>query len=143
MNSLNQLEQKINLLEDRLHRERGLQQVNGIPYKILKKGRNYPPTKGDTVTLEYTGYLKDKNGKKVRPPFDSTQVPNKPPFSFILGMGQVIPGWDILVAKMRVGEKIEATIPSHLAYGSKGAGGVIPPYSDLIFVMELIKIQKS
>lgn len=144
MNNLDDLEQKIHLLERKLEREEGVQSVNLIPFEILKKGKsNNHPTKGDTVSLNYTGYLKKKNGGKVQPPFDSNLTgKRKEPFSFVLGMGQVIAGWDILVAKMAVGEKIEATIPSRYAYGSKGAGGVIPPHSDLIFEMELKKIQK-
>ena len=92
------------------------------------------PKKGDHVYVHYTGTL--LNGKK----FDSS-VDRGEPFEFDLGVGQVIQCWDMSVARLSVGEKIKVICPYSLAYGERGAGGVIPPKSDLIFEMELIKIE--
>ena len=95
-------------------------------------GKNFPK-KGDTVSVHYSGKLLD--GKK----FDSSYDRNEP-LDFTLGIGQVIKCWDEAVARLSVGEKISVICPSEQAYGSRGAGGVIPPNSDLLFEMELIKI---
>ena len=92
------------------------------------------PKKGDHVFVHYTGTLLD--GKK----FDSS-VDRGEPFEFDLGVGQVIQCWDMSVARLSVGEKIKVICPYSLAYGERGAGRVIPPKSDLIFEMELIKIE--
>ncbi len=92
------------------------------------------PKKGDHVFVHYTGTLLD--GKK----FDSS-VDRGEPFEFDLGVGQVIKCWDMSVARLSLGEKIKVVCPYSLAYGERGAGRVIPPKSDLIFEMELIKIE--
>ena len=91
------------------------------------------PKKGDRVSVHYTGTLLD--GKK----FDSSYDRNSP-FQFTLGVGQVIKCWDMSVARLSLGEKIKVICPYNLAYGERGAGGVIPPKADLAFEMELIKI---
>ncbi len=91
------------------------------------------PKRGDTVTVHYTGWLAD--GTK----FDSS-VDQHEPFSFVLGTGQVIQGWDQGVAGMRVGDKARLTIPPELAYGTQGYPGAIPPNATLIFEVELLSI---
>jgi peptidylprolyl isomerase len=107
---------------------------SGLTYLITKKGMGRQPIKNETVVLHYTGTL--TNGVK----FDSSRDRNEP-FAFKLGVGQVIKGWDEGVAKLRVGDQAILVIPSNLAYGSKGAGDVIPPDSTLIFIVEVVDVK--
>lgn len=95
------------------------------------------PQKGQRVTVHYSGWL-DNNGQPGAK-FDSS-VDRGAPFTFTIGIGQVIKGWDEGVMDMKVGEKARLTIPASIAYGSRGAGAVIPPNATLIFDVELLKI---
>ena len=106
---------------------------SGLMYEDLEVGTGALPTPGQAVTVHYTGTL--ENGEK----FDSSRDRNRP-FSFTIGVGQVIRGWDEGVATMRVGGRRKLVIPPELGYGARGAGGVIPPNATLIFDVELIRV---
>ncbi len=108
--------------------------ASGLKYTDEVVGTGESPKKGETVTVHYTGTLTD--GKK----FDSSKDRDEP-FSFTIGVGQVIKGWDEGVLSMKVGSKRKLIIPSDLGYGSRGAGGVIPPNATLLFDVELISIK--
>jgi len=108
--------------------------TSGLRYKIIQKGDGAKAAKGKTVAVHYEGSL--DNGKV----FDSSYS-RKEPIEFPLGMGQVIPGWDEGISLLQVGDKARFVIPSYLGYGSKGAGGVIPPEATLIFDVELMSVK--
>jgi FKBP-type peptidyl-prolyl cis-trans isomerase FkpA len=99
----------------------------------LNSGSGPAARKGRVVTVHYTGWL--VTGEK----FDSS-VDRDEPFQFVLGAKQVIPGWDMAVAQMAVGDKCRLTIPPELAYGRSGYPGVIPPGATLIFEVELLAV---
>ncbi|MEO0902403.1 MAG: peptidylprolyl isomerase [Bacteroidota bacterium] len=107
---------------------------SGLRYQIIQKGNGTQAQKGNTVSVHYEGSL--SNGQV----FDSSYSRNQP-IDFSLGVGQVIPGWDEGIALLKVGDKARFVIPSHLAYGSAGAGGVIPPDATLIFDVELMGVK--
>jgi FKBP-type peptidyl-prolyl cis-trans isomerase len=108
--------------------------ASGLQYEDLNEGTGDVAQSGKSVEVHYTGWLKD--GTK----FDSSRDRNRP-FTFTLGAGQVIKGWDEGVAGMKVGGKRKLVIPAALGYGSRGAGGVIPPNAELTFEVELLKVK--
>ncbi len=107
---------------------------SGLRYKILQEGNGAKAEKGKMVSVHYKGQLLDGTV------FDSS-YPRKQPIDFTLGIGQVIAGWDEGIQLLKVGEKARFVIPSNLAYGSQGAGGVIPPDATLIFDVELMNVK--
>jgi len=111
---------------------------SGLKYEESKVGEGAVAVKGQKVEVHYSGYL-DKDGAKGAK-FDSS-VDRGDPFDFTLGVGQVIKGWDEGVAGMKVGGKRTLFIPAELGYGSRGAGGVIPPNAGLIFDVELLGVK--
>jgi FKBP-type peptidyl-prolyl cis-trans isomerase len=106
---------------------------SGLNYEDTTPGDGAEAKAGQRVSVHYTGTLTD--GKK----FDSSRDRGEP-FKFTLGAGQVIKGWDEGVAGMKVGGRRKLTIPPDLGYGSRGAGGVIPPNATLVFDVELIAV---
>ena len=109
--------------------------ASGLKYIDVVVGKGAAPAAGKQVKVHYTGTL--ENGKK----FDSS-VDRNEPFSFVIGVGQVIPGWDEGVMTMKVGGKRKLIIPAKLGYGTRGAGGVIPPNATLLFDVELLAVAK-
>ena len=107
---------------------------SGLTYTVDRPGTGAQPQRGQTVAVHYTGWLTD--GTK----FDSSRDRGAP-IEFPLGQGRVIPGWDEGIAMMRVGEKRTLVIPPDLAYGARGAGGVIPPNATLVFKVELMDVR--
>jgi peptidyl-prolyl cis-trans isomerase A (cyclophilin A) len=107
---------------------------SGLRYQFIQRGEGKKAENGKTVAVHYEGSL--ESGKV----FDSS-YPRKSPIEFKLGQGQVIEGWDEGIALLRVGDKARFVIPSHLGYGSRGAGGAIPPDATLIFDVELMDVK--
>ena len=107
---------------------------SGLRYQFIQRGEGKKAESGKTVSVHYEGSL--ENGKV----FDSS-YPRKKPIEFKLGQGQVIEGWDEGIALLKVGDKARFVIPSDLGYGSRGAGGVIPPNATLIFDVELMDVK--
>jgi len=106
-----------------------------LKIEVLQEGTGEEAKNGDNVSVHYVGTLED--GTK----FDSS-IDRGTPFSFDLGAGKVIKGWDLGVLGMKIGEKRKLTIPSDLAYGDDGIPNVIPPKATLIFEVELLDINK-
>jgi len=107
---------------------------SGLRYQILQKGSGAKAAKGKNVSVHYKGQLSDGTV------FDSSYK-RKEPIDFQLGVGQVISGWDEGITLLNVGDKARFVIPSNLAYGERGAGGVIPPGATLIFDVELMDVK--
>jgi len=107
---------------------------SGLKYADIVEGSGESPRAGQSVTVHYTGTLED--GTKFDSSLDRGQ-----PFTFQIGVGRVIKGWDEGVMSMKVGGKRKLIIPAHLGYGARGAGGVIPPNATLLFEVELISVK--
>jgi len=107
---------------------------SGLQYEDLVPGSGASPSAGKKVVVHYTGWLTD--GTK----FDSSLDKNEP-FTFVIGAGQVIPGWDEGVMTMKIGGKRRLVIPASLGYGAAGAGGVIPPNATLVFEVILLDVR--
>ncbi len=120
--------------KDNMENENVVTTASGLKYVDIVEGEGAEPTRGQTVTVHYTGTLEEDGSK-----FDSSRDRNSP-FSFKIGIGQVIKGWDEGVGSMKVGGRRKLIIPPDLGYGARGAGGVIPPNATLIFDVELLKI---
>lgn len=120
-------------LEDVANKEDVKTTESGLRYVEVEEGEGEVPQSGQTVVVHYTGSLAD--GTK----FDSSRDRDRP-FSFKLGQGQVIKGWEEGISTMQVGGRRQLIIPPELGYGQRGAGGVIPPNATLIFDVELLKI---
>ena len=110
----------------------------GLQYEDSKVGEGASPKTGQTCVMHYTGWLWENGAKGKK--FDSS-VDRNEPFEFSIGRGQVIKGWDEGVATMKVGGKRTLLIPPDLGYGSRGAGGVIPPNATLVFDVELLGVK--
>ena len=108
---------------------------NGLVIEELVIGEGTEAQDYNKVVVNYTGTLEDGSV------FDSSLKADRSPFTFTLGVGSVIKGWDLGVKGMNVGGKRKLTIPSDLGYGDRGAGGVIPPGATLIFEVELLEVE--
>ena len=113
---------------------------SGIRYRDEVVGEGESPRSGQWVTVHYTGWL-DNQGQPGRK-FDSSRDRGDP-FQFMIGMGQVISGWDIGVSTMKVGGRRILVLPPEHGYGARGAGGVIPPNATLVFEVELQDIVRN
>jgi peptidylprolyl isomerase len=107
---------------------------SGLTYIITKEGDGAPVKAGDQVIVNYTGLL--TNGTKFDSSLDRGQ-----PFSFAVGAGQVIKGWDEGLQKLKIGDHATLVIPPAIGYGARGAGGVIPPNATLIFIIEVVGVK--
>jgi peptidylprolyl isomerase len=112
--------------------------ASGLSHEDTQVGTGESPRTGQTCMMHYTGWLW-VNGEKGSK-FDSSLDRGRP-FSFTIGKGQVIKGWDEGVASMKVGGKRTLLIPPELGYGASGAGGVIPPNATLLFEVELLEVR--
>ena len=108
---------------------------SGLQYQEIETGSGDKPKAGQDVVVHYTGWLESNNQK-----FDSS-VDRGQPFTFTLGQGMVIKGWDEGLSSMNIGGKRRLIIPASLGYGARGAGGVIPPNATLVFDVELLDVQ--
>ena len=119
---------------------------SGLEYRDVIEGKGKPPTAGQTCVVHYTGWLWDKGaeGKQfdTSKEGDRSEVDRGAPYTFHVGTGEVIKGWDEGISSMKAGGKRELLIPANLAFGEHGAGGVIPPNSALFYEVELLEVWK-
>jgi len=112
--------------------------ASGLSYEDTRAGTGASPAKGQTCVMHYTGWLWENDAKGAK--FDSSHDRGRP-FTFPIGQGQVIAGWDEGVASMQVGGARTLLIPPELGYGARGAGGVIPGNATLLFEVELLELK--
>ena len=112
--------------------------ASGLGYEDTREGTGASPQRGQQCVMHYTGWLWENGSKGAK--FDSSHDRGQP-FTFPLGMGRVIKGWDEGVATMKVGGARTLLIPPDLGYGARGAGGVIPPNATLLFEVELLDVR--
>ena len=112
--------------------------ASGLQFEDTRPGTGASPTRGQTCVMHYTGWLWVNGAKGAK--FDSSHDRGQP-FTFPIGMGRVIKGWDEGVATMKIGGARTLLIPPDLGYGARGAGGVIPPNATLLFEVELLGVQ--
>ena len=116
-------------------KENSIKMENGLIIEDISIGEGQEAKDFNKIVVNYTGKLEDGTV------FDSSLNPGRTPYVFTLGSGSVIKGWDIGIKDMKVGGKRKLIIPPDLAYGSSGAGGVIPPNATLIFEVELLEVE--
>ena len=134
VNTTNAIE--INLKEEKKMEEK----ITELIKNDIELGKGREAEKGLSVTVHYTGWLHDADEKEGKGKKFDSSVDRQEPFKFILGVGKVIKGWDDGVNGMKIGGHRIITIPSDMGYGSRGAGGAIPPDADLIFDVKLLGI---
>jgi FKBP-type peptidyl-prolyl cis-trans isomerase FkpA len=117
------------------------QKITELKLIDSKVGEGREAEKGLSITVHYTGWLYDANAKDFKGQKFDSSLDRREPFTFILGVGQVIRGWDEGFKGMQIGGKRTIHIPSDFGYGRRGAGNVIPPNADLIFDVELLDIK--
>jgi FKBP-type peptidyl-prolyl cis-trans isomerase FkpA len=117
------------------------QKITELKLIDLKVGEGREAEKGLSITVHYTGWLYDANAKDFKGQKFDSSLDRREPFTFILGVGQVIRGWDEGFKGMQIGGKRTIQIPSEFGYGRRGAGNVIPSNADLIFDVELLDIK--
>jgi FKBP-type peptidyl-prolyl cis-trans isomerase FkpA len=115
--------------------------IDGLRVQTLEPGAGDAIEAGEVAVVDYTGWLYDPEAPDARGRRFDSSLDRGEPFRFTVGAGEVIAGWDQGVAGMRPGERRELVIPPELGYGSRGAGGVIPPNAVLLFEVELREIE--
>jgi FKBP-type peptidyl-prolyl cis-trans isomerase FkpA len=125
--------------QDKSAAEKGA--VTKLMQADIQLGTGAEATNGKRLSMHYTGWLYNPGEPKNRGTKFASSLDRGEPFSFVLGQGQVIRGWDVGVAGMKVGGKRTLVIPSSMGYGARGAGRVIPPNATLVFEVELLGVQ--
>lgn len=135
--ALNEVESIAQQVTGQDHTMEFIKLESGLQYRVLNQATTdaKKPEAGQRVTVHYTGWLVDEKGNKTDK-FDSS-LDRGQKFTFTVGIGQVIKGWDQALLDMKIGEKREIVLPPHLAYGKHGAGGAIPGNATLLFEVEL------